>query len=496
MNIISRLNKTNLCFIFFCCLLTFEAQNISPTNSVSNCGICAPEGWQIISGTPDVSDRNIASIPGGSLESGTAWDNAPLPLPVNNHIYWLSLRDVTNSFPEEIVGTTITNLNIDTTYEVVFYSMTTKATDNPGYSPQYNDYFRYKIGNYPIVDITPISQDVWETTKFSFVATSQNMNLEFYPGNNAVDLSNMESVQISVSINAINAVPVADDNSASTFLNTPVSFIVTNTDFDPDGNIDTSTVDLDPTTDAFDNNITTNEGHWSVDTLGNVTFTPVNGFLGIAEIYYTVNDDYDLDGVNQSATSNEALLTVLIVDPCDAVVSGNLDTDNDGISDICDTEECDGLDNNGDGNIDEGFDSDEDSIADCFDNCPDFYNPEQLLDGDCDGKITTEDCDDLDPTVQECLHIYQGFSPNDDGKNDVFVIEGIHSFPNNEFKVFNRWGTIVYEAKSYKNQWDGTTNKNVVLTSRGVLPTGVYFFVLELNNDEQRTEVGWLYLNR
>lgn len=482
-----------ICFLSF---FSLPSQNISPTNSVTNCGICAPDGWQIISGTPDVSDRNIASIPGGSFESGTPWDNAPLPLPINNHEYWLSLRDVTSGFPEEIVGTTITNLLVDTTYEVVFYSMTTKATASPGYSPQYNDFFRYKIGNYPVVDVSPISQDAWETTKFRFIATNQDMDLEFYPGNNATDLSNMESVQISMTIDAINAVPVADNNSAFTFLNIPVTFIVTDTDYDIDGNIDTSTVDLDPSSAAFDNDITTSEGHWTVDNLGNVTFTPTNGFLGIAELHYTVNDDYVLDGVNQSATSNQALLTVLIVDPCDPVLSGNPDTDNDGISDLCDEEECDGLDNNGDGIIDEGFDADEDGIADCDDNCPELFNPEQLPDEDCDGAITAEDCDDLDSEIQECLHIYDGFSPNDDGQNDFFVIEGINTFPNNVFKVYSRWGNVVYEAKSYRNQWDGRSNKSILLGNGGTLPPGVYFYILELNDETLRVENGWLYLNR
>lgn len=495
MIIILNLNRTYINVACFLCCLSIYAQNISPTNSVQNCSICSPNGWQVISGTPDVSSSTIASSP-GSFESGLPWDNAPLPLPINNHENWLSLRDVTSSFPEEIVGTAITNLVVDTTYEIIFYSMTTKCTASPGYSPVYNDFFRYKVGNYPIVDISPISQDAWETTKFSFVATNQNMDLEFYPGNNAISLSFMESVQISMSIDAINAVPVADDNSVSTFLNVPVAFIVTDTDYDIDGNIDTSTVDLDPSTEMFDNNITTSEGNWSVDTLGVVTFSPLNGFLGIAELYYTVNDDYVLDGVNQSATSNQALLTVLVIDPCDAELSGNTDTDNDGISDICDDEECDGLDNNGDGNIDEGFDFDNDDIADCFDSCPELYNPEQLPDEDCDGAITLEDCDDQDPEIQECLHIYEGFSPNDDGKNDLFVIEGINSFPNNEFKVYSRWGNIIYEAKPYKNKWDGSSTKNVLIGSGGELPPGVYFYILELNNDEQRVETGWLYLNR
>jgi hypothetical protein len=47
-------------------------------------------------------------------------------------------------------------------------------------------------------------------------------------------------------------------------------------------------------------------------------------------------------------------------------------------------EVCDGLDNDGNGQVDEGYDRDGDGVADCFDNCPDVYNPGQA-DADRDG---------------------------------------------------------------------------------------------------------------
>lgn len=46
------------------------------------------------------------------------------------------------------------------------------------------------------------------------------------------------------------------------------------------------------------------------------------------------------------------------------------------------------------------------------------------------------------------------FSPNSDGENDRFVIDGILG-TSNTVRIYNRWGQIVFEANNYRNQWDG-----------------------------------------
>jgi gliding motility-associated-like protein len=70
------------------------------------------------------------------------------------------------------------------------------------------------------------------------------------------------------------------------------------------------------------------------------------------------------------------------------------------------------------------------------------------------------------------LLIYSGFSPNGDGTNDNFMVQGIERFPNNKLSVFNRWGNQVYEAENYANDWDGTS-------SGQRLPDGTYFYIFE-----------------
>jgi gliding motility-associated-like protein len=56
------------------------------------------------------------------------------------------------------------------------------------------------------------------------------------------------------------------------------------------------------------------------------------------------------------------------------------------------------------------------------------------------------------------------FSPNNDGENDRFVIEGIIG-TRNTVRVFNRWGQPVFEANNYANNWAG-----------GGLSDGTYFY--------------------
>ena len=109
-------------------------------------------------------------------------------------------------------------------------------------------------------------------------------------------------------------------------------------------------------------------------------------------------------------------------------------------------------------------------------------------DSDADGVYNFLDTD------QSGLSMPNAFSPNGDNINDMFVIPGIGSYPNNKFSVFNRWGIIVFEQNNYTNSWDG---KSTVLGGIGgdALPVGTYFYVLDLGNGNNPMS-GFIYLNR
>ena len=92
-----------------------------------------------------------------------------------------------------------------------------------------------------------------------------------------------------------------------------------------------------------------------------------------------------------------------------------------------------------------------------------------------------------------CVKVYNQFSPNDDGVNDYFYIDCLAGYPNNSLKIYDRWGTIVYEEKNYKNNWKGHSSNNSIVKSGEMLPVGTYYYVLDLGNGSSPI-IDWLYL--
>ncbi|MHC0440466.1 Ig-like domain-containing protein [Flavobacterium sp. 3-210] len=93
-----------------------------------------------------------------------------------------------------------------------------------------------------------------------------------------------------------------------------------------------------------------------------------------------------------------------------------------------------------------------------------------------------------------CLTVYNEFTPNNDGANDLFRIDCIESYPNNELKVYNRYGALVYSKQHYENDWNGTANVSGVISRGDMLPTGTYFYVIDIGDGTVKK--GWLSIMR
>ncbi|MCW3104780.1 MAG: hypothetical protein JWO09_3220 [Bacteroidetes bacterium] len=97
-------------------------------------------------------------------------------------------------------------------------------------------------------------------------------------------------------------------------------------------------------------------------------------------------------------------------------------------------------------------------------------------------------------TIPTDFNLPDGFSPNGDGINDVFVIRGIQNYPENTFVIFNRWGDKVFDASPYDNTWDGKATKGIRVGG-DELPVGTYFYLLDLGDGSDMIK-GTIYLNR
>jgi large repetitive protein len=100
-----------------------------------------------------------------------------------------------------------------------------------------------------------------------------------------------------------------------------------------------------------------------------------------------------------------------------------------------------------------------------------------------------------DPVELEGISIPQAFSPNGDGQNDVWVIDGLEKLPSHTLQVFNRYGTMVYQASPYNNDWSGTPNRGSFYSSDGNLPAGTYYYILT-PEPGKKPKAGWVYLAR
>ena len=82
-------------------------------------------------------------------------------------------------------------------------------------------------------------------------------------------------------------------------------------------------------------------------------------------------------------------------------------------------------------------------------------------------------------------------TPNGDGVNDTFTIPCLSNFEGSHMCIFNRWGDEVFLSEDYRNDWDGTFKKD-----GNTLPSGTYFYILQVNDGNNTVMNGYIFIER
>lgn len=101
--------------------------------------------------------------------------------------------------------------------------------------------------------------------------------------------------------------------------------------------------------------------------------------------------------------------------------------------------------------------------------------------------------------TKKCAPItYNYVTPNNDGYNDNFFVEGLRNvFLNFKMTIYNRWGNLVWTGDHSKEDWDAIATEEKVGPEGTTVPVGTYYFVLELNEPGfPEPIVGWVYVTK
>jgi len=100
-----------------------------------------------------------------------------------------------------------------------------------------------------------------------------------------------------------------------------------------------------------------------------------------------------------------------------------------------------------------------------------------------ENSLLSQNCNDttFETIDVQGFDVFNVFSPNDDGVNDIFDFDG-WSLSSMYVEIYNRWGEKIYHWDSPNGSWNGKTYND------DDAPDGVYYFYLKANGED-----GYLY---
>ena len=95
------------------------------------------------------------------------------------------------------------------------------------------------------------------------------------------------------------------------------------------------------------------------------------------------------------------------------------------------------------------------------------------------------------------LEFYNAISTDEGSPNNAFIIKNIQYYPDNNLKIYNRYGVLVFDKDNYTNEepFRGISEGRATLSKDSKLPQGTYFYILEYKaKGESLQKSGWLYV--
>ncbi|HEX2920043.1 MAG TPA: gliding motility-associated C-terminal domain-containing protein [Bacteroidales bacterium] len=102
-------------------------------------------------------------------------------------------------------------------------------------------------------------------------------------------------------------------------------------------------------------------------------------------------------------------------------------------------------------------------------------------------SVCPESSDTLKIIVND-LQVPTLITPNEDGRNDYFLLKGIDELQGNELFIFDRRGILVYMTRNYSNNWNGVDQSGEPLSD------DTYFFIVRSGNGRQKS--GYVVIRR
>jgi uncharacterized delta-60 repeat protein len=278
-------------------ITTFDLNIANTTiqqNITNSQGIFSVNDNGILIFRPANNFQGIASLPYQIFDNSGATATANISIVVGNQ------SPIANDDSTNTTSNTAVTLNISANDSDVDGSITT---------------FDLNIAN------TSIQQNI--TNSQGTFSVNNNGVLVFRPASDFVGIASLDyqifdnsgataTANISILVEDIptpeNILPIANNDSTSTIINTAVTLNISTNDSDIDGNI--TAFDLNISNTSIQQNITNSQGVFSVDDNGILVFSPASDFVGIASLDYQI-----FDNSGATATANISILVEDIPTP-------------------------------------------------------------------------------------------------------------------------------------------------------------------------------------